>query len=267
MAPRRSPPVAALIAAAVLLAPDARAGLRPYIWTWDTQTVAQGDIELESWLWVRGAIAPGKDESGNVTSQAAPANYWIWWGPVIGATSQLELAFPFQVLGNANTFYLESFEVDARYRFFSRNDDGKLQPLVRAAFHQAIKPAAASRLDADAVLSWGTLSELHATVDLGTKVFLPGLAFESTVDPAPRVQLTYAAGASYPFTEWFHAGVEVFGELDVLNGPTPSDLPHHFVGVNASFTFAKGWLTVGMLKGLTATTPNFMPRLIWAVAL
>jgi len=263
MALRPGPPVAALLAAAALLAPDARAGIRPYIWTWDTQTVAQGDIELEQWLWVRGHIAAG--ETGNPPSGERSAAYWIWWGPVIGATSQLELAFPFQVLGAPGAFVLESFEVDARYRFFSRNDDGKLQPLLRAAFHQSISGGDA-RLDVNAVLSWGTLSELHATVDLGVKVTLPFLTFHTTVPP-PQVQLTYAAGASYPITEQFHAGVEVFGELPGPNVPTPSDLPHHFVGVNASWTFAKGWLTVGMLKGLTATSPNFMPRLIWAVAI
>lgn len=263
MAPRRSPAVAALVAAAVLLAPDARAGIRPYIWTWDTQTVAQGDIELEQWLWVRGHIAEG---TGTPPSEERDAAYWIWWGPVIGATSQLELAFPFQVLGNSSFFALESFEVDARYRLFSRNDEGKLQPLLRAAFHQSISSTDGPRLDVNAVLSWGSLNEFHATVDLGTRISLPFLTFRTNA-PAPQVQLTYAAGASYPITEWFHAGVEVFGELPGPNVPTPSDLPHHFVGVNASWTFAKGWLTAGTLIGLTHTTPNFMPRLIWAVAL
>jgi hypothetical protein len=156
--------------------------------------------------------------------------------------------------------------VDARYRFFSRNDDRPLQPLVRACFHQAIRSGGMySRAEVNAVLSWGALSEFHATADVGARIFLPFLA---TTQPVPvRVQLTYAAGAAYPFTEWFHAGVEVFGEMDVANGPAVSDLPHHFAGVNTSFTFAKGWLTVGVLKGLTATSPTFMPRLIWAVAL
>ncbi|HYV49130.1 MAG TPA: hypothetical protein VFA20_29925, partial [Myxococcaceae bacterium] len=96
----------------------------------------------------------------------------------------------------------------------------------------------------------------------------PFLTFEQN-GPAERVQLTYAAGASYPITESFHAGVEVFGEIDMVKAdPTmSSDLPHHFVGVNASWTFARGWLTAGTLIGLTHTTPNFMPRLIWAVAI
>jgi len=266
MTPRPGLPVAVLIAAAALLAPDARAGIRPYIWTWDTQTVAQGDIELEGWLWARGHIEPVKDDQGNVVQDSILASYWTWFSPVIGITNQLELAVPFQLVGNSGNFSLESFEVDARYRLFSRNDDHKLQPLVRVAYHQAIRSATTySRAEVNAVLSWGALSEFHATADLGARVFLPFLTTSPTV--LARVQFTYAAGASYPFTEWFHAGAEVFGEMDVLNGPKISDFPHHFVGLNASFTFAKGWLTVGVLKGLTATSPNFMPRLIWAVAI
>jgi hypothetical protein len=262
----RPGPLAAAFATAALLAGDARAGIRPYLWTWDTQTIPQGDIELEGWLWVRGHIDAVKDGAGTVLQAPLPATYWTWFSPVIGVTNQLELAFPFQMAGNGAGFNLESFEVDARYRFFSRNDRGPLQPLLRVAFHQAIRSAAMySRAEVNAVLSWGALSEFHATADVGARVFLP---FLWTTQPVPvRVQLTYAAGASYPFTEYFRAGVEVFGELDVANGPAVSDLPHHFAGLNASFTFARGWITVGMLKGLTATSPNFMPRLIWAVAL
>ncbi|HYV48065.1 MAG TPA: hypothetical protein VFA20_24565, partial [Myxococcaceae bacterium] len=115
MAPRRGPLVAALIAAA-LFAPDARAGIRPYIWTWDTQTVAQGDIEIEGWLWARGHIEPVRNEQGNVVQDSLLTNYWTWFGPVIGVTNQLELALPFQMVGSSGNFSLESFEVDARYR-------------------------------------------------------------------------------------------------------------------------------------------------------
>jgi hypothetical protein len=241
-----------------MAAADARAGIRPYIWTWDTQIVPQGDVELEQWLWVRGKP---KDVP------TAVADYWLWWGPVLGLTEHLEIAVPFQTVARSTpqTFWFDSVEVDARYRIFSRNDDGKLQPLVRAAFHQSVRsPGMYSRLDANAVLSYGALSELHATADLGARVSLPFLSVSSA---APRVQLTYAGGVSYPFTPELHAGVEVFGEIDVANPPVPTDVAHHFVG--ASFGYQKGrvWLTAGMLVGLTTLTPQFMPRLIWAVAL
>ncbi|HEY8206662.1 MAG TPA: hypothetical protein VIG99_04215 [Myxococcaceae bacterium] len=262
MAPRPGPGplVAALAVAVALHAGEARAGIRPFLWTWDTQTVPQGDVELEQWLWVRGKPAiPGYS-----------AAYWIWWGPVLGVTDRLEVALPFQTVGTSGAFFLESFEVDARYRIFPRNDDGKLQPLIRAAFHQAIRsPDLYSRVDVNAVLSYGALSELHATVDLGVKVLIPFLNSSST--PA-HVQLTYAAGVSYPFTEELHGGLEVFGEV-APGTPPPSlavPLPHHFVGGSVGFQRGRIWVTAGLLVGLTALepkTPQFMPRLIWAVAL
>jgi len=258
MALRRSGLLALLLAIAALHAPDARAGIRPYIWTWDTQIVPQGDVELEQWLWVRGRMPayPG-----------ATAAYWIWWGPVLGVTDHLEVATPFQTVATTSAFFLESFELDARYRIFSRNDDGKLQPLIRAAFHQAIHTASlSSRLDVNAVLSYGSLSELHATVDLGAKFFLPFLN-PNLNPPPPHVELTYAAGISYPFTPELHAGLEVFGELDPWTDPDSTQLPHHFVGFNAGYQKGRIWVTAGMLVGLTRRTPQFMPRLIWAVAL
>lgn len=272
MAPRPGSLVAALATVATLLAGDARAGIRPFIWTWDTQTVPQGDVELEQWLWVRGKPDPD-------VLPGYKAAYWIWWGPVMGVTDHLEVATPFQAFANANAFWLESFEVDARYRIFSRNDDGKLQPLIRAAFHQAIRsPDLFSRVDVNAVLSYGSLSELHATVDLGARVLIP---FLNSNDTPASVQLTYAAGISYPFTQELHAGLEVFGELlppgtpPVTPPATPSStaavpLPHHFVGASAGFQRGRIWVTAGMLVGLTPwfpNTPQFMPRLIWAVAL
>jgi hypothetical protein len=250
-----------LALAAALATADARAGIRPYIWTWDTQIVPQGDVELEQWLWVRGK-APA--------NPSAVADYWLWWGPVFGLTEHLEVAVPFQTLARSSpqSFWIESLEVDARYRIFSRNDDGKFQPLIRAAFHQAVRsPGLYSRVDANAVLSYGSLSELHATADLGTRIFLP---FLSASTAAPRVQLTYAAGVSYPLTEELHGAVEVFGEVDVANPPSTTDLAHHFVGASVGYQKGRVWLTAGMLVGLTPlfpTTPQVMPRLIWAVAL
>src|SRR5262249_22645623 len=103
---------------------ESRAGIRPFIWTWDAQTVPQGDVELEQWIWARGRMPAVPD---------TPAAYWLWWGPVLGLSDNLELAVPFQVVANASTTSLESIEVDARYRLFPRNDDGPLQPLIRAA--------------------------------------------------------------------------------------------------------------------------------------
>src|SRR5688500_14625846 len=81
MTPVRLARCAIVLGIAVALHPQtARAGIRPFIWTWDTQILAPGDVELEQWLWAktRAPAAPG-----------VPGTYWIWWGPVIGLTEHL----------------------------------------------------------------------------------------------------------------------------------------------------------------------------------
>ncbi len=247
------------ILVALVASPTAEAGRRPYLWVYDTETVAQGDVELEQWLWAR-TLAPA--------NPAGASTYWIWWGPVIGLTSSLELALPFQVSATRSRTWLDSFEADLRWRVFSRNDDGKFQPLVRAAFHQSIHaPGEPPRVELNLVGSYGAPEELHVTVDIGGRLFLPGLA--GMAGPS-RVMATYAAGVALPLSSSLRISAEVFGELDVLNPPTGSDVPHHFAGASISWTRGRLWITAGTLVGLTPLapfTPQFMPRLIWAVAL
>ena len=101
---------------------------------------------------------------------------------------------------------------------------------MRAAYHQAIhSPDLHSRLDLNAVLSYGGTSGLRATADLGAKIFFP---FRSSNPAPPPVQLTYAVGLSSPFTPELRAGLEVFGEVLAGSSPFPTDLPHHFVGAS-----------------------------------
>lgn len=254
--PRRSAIAAALALAVLASARPAQAGIRPFIWTWDTKILAQGDVELEQWLWAR-TQAPA--------APAVPSSYWIWWGPVFGLNQHLELALPFQVQADRDSTWLESFEADLRWRIFSPNDEGKLQPLVRAAFHQVIHaPGTHSRLELNLVGSYGAQDELHAAVDLGTRISFPFLG--GSGDPV-QVVATYAAGVSVPVLfEGLRISGEIFGEI-VAAGPPDQ---HHFVGASVSYVRGRMWITAGSMVGVTPlfpTTPQFMPRLIWAVAL
>lgn len=243
--------VVLLLGLCASLAPrPAEAGRRPFIWAYDTETVPQGDVELEQWLWARtqAPLAPDR-----------PSTYWIWWGPVVGVTNHLEVAAPFQVRSaRAGPTVLESFELDVRYRLFSRTEQEGFQPLLRAAWHQAIHTANPSRLDANAVLSYGPPDALHAVVDLGVRL---GMASDIAALG------TYDAGLSYAFFDGeLKVALEVFGEMGLRNDTTQ----HHFVGLNLSWTRGRFWVTAGTLVGLTPIfpdTPMFMPRLIWAVVL
>jgi hypothetical protein len=67
--------------------------------------------------------------------------------------------------------------------------------------------------------------------------------------------------------EELRGSLEAFGELPLQGIPGGQ---HHFVGADLAWTFGRSWVTLGLMVGLTPLfpeTPQFMPRLIWAVAL
>ncbi|NVJ08312.1 hypothetical protein HUW63_24120 [Myxococcus sp. AM001] len=247
--------VVACIAGLTWAAP-AQAGRRPFIWTFDTEIVPKGDVELEQWLWARSRAPSAPDR---------PSVYWIWWGPVIGLSQHLELAIPFQVRANQTDTQLESFEADFRYRLFPRGDDGAFQPLVRAVWHQAINTPEPSRVDVDLVGSYQWDNGLRTTVDLGAQVGFPSLRGD---EGPTRILGTYSVGVAYPVIEdELQVSLESFGEFGLKDA---NQDPHLFVGPSVAWTFGRMWITAGTLFGLTAVapeTPRFMPRLIWAVAL
>ncbi|MFL5355915.1 hypothetical protein [Archangium sp.] len=247
----------AVLAVAVLPAP-AEAGRRPFIWVYDTEIVPKGDVELEQWLWAK-ARAPGLE--------GRRSSYWVWWGPVFGLTQRLELAVPFQVLATRDTTRLDSFEADLRLRLNPRGDDSPWQPLLRVAWHQSIHSAQPSGVNANLVQSYQWDSGLRLALDLGAQVGLPAL--RGSEEPA-RLLGTYAAGVSYPVfgeEEELRGSLEAFGEIPLQGIPGGQ---HHFVGADLAWTFGRSWVTLGVMVGLTPLfpeTPQFMPRLIWAVAL
>lgn len=237
-------------------AEPAQAGRRPFTWSYDTELVPKGDVELEQWLWARGR-APAFPEQ--------PSAYWVWWGPVFGLSQQLELALPFQVRSTRSVTQLESFEADLRYRLFPRGDERAFQPLVRLAWHQAIHTATPSRVDLHLVGSYQREGGLRAVLDLGSQVGIPALRGGG----GPVTVLgRYSAGLAYPIIpDELQLSLESVGEF-ALRGLDHE--PRLFIGPNVAWTFGRTWVTVGTLVGVTGLfpeTPRFMPRLIWAVIL
>lgn len=245
---------AAAILLAALVPGRAEAGRRPYIWVFDTETMARGDLELEQWLWAR-TRAPL--EEGRRTA------YWVWWAPVYGLTDWLEIAAPFQILAlRGSPALLHSFEADLRFRLTPRDQEGGTSALVRVAYHQSIV-ARPSRLDANLVVSHELDSRLRFTADVGFQLALPFL----DASPAPpELMPTVALGAALPLSDEVRLSAEYFGELPLAN----LSEQHHFLGASVAYSFGRVWVTAGVLVGLTPlfpATPHFMPRLIWAVAL
>ena len=78
---------------------------------------------------------------------------------------------------------------------------------------------------------------------------------------------TYDLGVAYRAADEINLAVEAFGEIQ-LQGLTSAQ--HQFIGPSVEWTRGRFWITAGVLIGLTAiapSTPHYMPRIIWAVAL
>ena len=111
--------------------------------------------------------------------------------------SHLELAAPFQVLADAGGTALESFELDARWRFKTRESKDDFQPLLRAAFHQAIQSPWPSSVEVIAVGTYGPPEGLHLVLNLGAKLELPvlGRSTATPTDPPAYLLGSYSVAA------------------------------------------------------------------------
>jgi hypothetical protein len=264
--PRRNPGgqlrsiVAVVTLASVLGAARAEAGRRAFLFAYDSEIVPEGDVELEQWWWSESRIQASADRP-----TARPALYWIWWAPVIGLSNHLELALPFQIIASGSSTSLQTFSVDAYYRFFSREKDGGFQPLVRASIHQAISSRSApSTGEVNLVLAYGKPSELHLALNAGVTFSLPWP--ENLPRPATG---SFGGGVSYPLPGGeFRLSAEMLAE--VQSPSNPNAFPRYFAGGALSWTRGRIWITAGTMVGLTglsSASPPFIPRLLWAVAL
>jgi hypothetical protein len=239
-----------------LVTRTAEAGRRPFLFTYDSEIVPEGDAELEQWVWSESKVPASPDR---------PAIYWIWSSPVFGLTNHLELALPFQIVATANSTSLAFFAAEARYRFLPRENDGRFQPLLRVSLRQSISSRSGpSGLEANFVATYGRPNELHVSVDLGARVALP---WPENL-PRPLVA-SYAVGVAYPILgNELRLSAEFLGEQGIQDYAETA-FPRHSVGGAISWTRGRIWLTAGSLFGLTGpspASPRYMPRLIWAVA-
>ncbi len=270
--PRRQPGgrlrsfLAVLILGSAIAPRAAEAGRRAFLFAYDSEIVPEGDVELEQWWWSETRLSAYPDE-GRPNPRAAL--YWIWSAPVIGLSNHLELSLPFQVVASANNTSLQTFSAELYYRLFSREKDGGLQPLVRAAFHQAIRAGAPSTVELDLVLTYGKPNELHLALNAGALISTPWP--ENLPQGTVRaVTETFSGGLSFPLVPGgeFRLSAELLAETQWDR--TSNAFPRYFAGGAFSWTRGRIWVTAGTMVGLTglsSATPPLVPRLLWAVAL
>ncbi|MBM4379648.1 MAG: hypothetical protein FJ086_10165 [Deltaproteobacteria bacterium] len=238
-----------LVLVGVLCWLPAEAGRRPYIWSFGTETVPEGVVELEQWMWAKSRTP--------ATPTVRSVN-WVWWAPVSGVSQHVEVAVPLQLrAGAGRPTVLDSFELDARVRLKPRTSQDPFQMTFRGAWHQPTS-GGERRVDLNVISSWTFDNGAQLLLDVGGLLAVSGASAVGTVDLA----------GSMPLTDELRLGAELFAELPVRGAA--GETPHPFVGPSLEWTRGRFWVTAGVLVGLTPLfpqTPHFMPRLMWAVVL
>jgi hypothetical protein len=217
--------------------------------------VAQGDAELEQWLW--GREAP-KGTSASGTG-------WIWFGPVYGMTRDLELAMPWEIVTGSAGTRLSDFAFEARYKIWPE-DPGEHAGLgLRARLYYQSNfdhPFNGGRfgvpwLGADLIASWGRPGGSHATLDVG--------GYMDAFGSRPLMHGTGDLGYTYQVSKEWRVGAEAYADLSL--GSLLPDNDHFWAGPVVAFSRAQVWVTAGVLVGLDSTAPASIPRLMVGVSL
>lgn len=243
-----------LVAVTLLLPLGAQAGRRAHLFTEEAETVPEGDVELEQWVWSDGRI-PARPESPVVT--------WVWWAPVIGLSPHLELQLPLQLAATSESTELDSVEAVLRYRLFPREKDDGFQPLIRLAYHQGLSIyAGPPSINVDAVVTYGSPTSVRFTANLGGSCGIPALKNAS----GPLLSVgTAALGASIPLTPTWRLAAETYGQAPLGGAPLPG--LQLYAGPSLEWTRGHIWLTFGTLVGLNRNSSRVLPRVLWAVVL
>jgi hypothetical protein len=233
----------------------AHAGRDYFAWSYGTDVMPERGVELQTWyLEVNDKYSKQTRES------------WIWWGPLIGVTDQLELAIPVELewllepsesdpMMPRTSFALRRWGVEARYRLVSADpvEAPAFVPLVRVAAKRAISGRDDARFEADLVASFET-GPVQVLADLGFMLDIAGTNRHTEVRPSGGVSIRVADG--------LRLGAEVYSELGMDN-----DLDYvswAVVGPNVAWTHGRFWLSAAF--GIGVYHVRTAPRVMWGIA-
>jgi hypothetical protein len=244
-----------LLLAVLALGPlPAWAGRTSHLFMDESQLVSEGDVELEQWVWTQGQI-PSQPER--------PVTGWVWFGPVVGISSHLELSLPLQLVATPEQAVLDTISLVARYRFFPREKDDGFQPLVRMEYQQPLsRYASPPVLKILLVTTYGSLTAVRVTANVGVQLGLPFM--QSSATGSVSVLGTAALGVSIPLGREFRIAAELDGQLPLAGVPHPN-LGQLFLGPSLEWTRGPIWVTFGTLFGLTNNSNRFLPKVLWGI--
>jgi hypothetical protein len=265
-------PWKALLAGLVLAGTPALADRTNHLFLDETQTLPEGDVELENWLWVEGQIPsmPGRYVSD-----------WVWLGPTVGISSHLELSLPLVIVATSEQTVLNSISLVARYRFFAREQDEGFQPLIRVEYQQPLASYDAGsytppygktysytyptppELKVLFVATYGSLTSVRATLNVGVQLGLPFLQTSSTASFS--VLGAAGLGVSVPLGPEFRVAAEFDGQVPLSGQPPAPNAGQLFLGPSVAWTRGQIWVTFGSLFGLTHNSNRFLPKVLWGI--
>ncbi len=239
--------VLAVVLVACLVPRAAHAGRDFYGWLYGTEVMPERGVELQTWIYEQN------ERYGAPTKET-----WLWWGPVIGVTDQLELSLPVELdwadsdMGHP-TFTFKRYGVEARYRFVSQDpvDAPPLVPLLRVAVKRDVTVRDDVRVEGDAVVSYEH-GFVHTLIDLG---------FVGDITPDSRqFELRPGAGISLAVGRELRLGAEVYSEINT-DSETAS---WAVVGPDLSWTHGRFWFSGAF--GIGVYHVRVAPRAMWGIA-
>jgi hypothetical protein len=242
--------VLAVLLVAYLVPRTADAGRSFYGWLYTTEVMPERSVELQTWIL---------DESGKYGNSNKET--WIWWGPVIGVTDQLELALPIELEWQSSevddvvraSFTFKRFGIEARYRMASPDpaEAPSLVPLVRLAAKRDVIVRDQLRVEGDAVLSYD-IGALNAVIDIGFIADVAQAGSHTEVRPGGGISVRVASG--------LRLGVEAYSELSLdARGESWA-----VVGPNVAWTHGRFWLSGAF--GIGVYHIKVAPRVMWGIA-
>jgi hypothetical protein len=233
----------AALAAVLLDAGVAGAGRRRFAWLWDTDVLPERAVEVEWWI---------TEETGGPSGREAA----VYTSGVIGLTDNLELAIPIEVAFLPDGAVLEGYGVDLRWRLAPADPAaaGPLVPFLRIGARR-LEADDAAGVEGDVALSLDLSHRVRALVDVGG----------SAASNEDGFTMTGGLGVSFALIDELQIGAEAYGHK--VFGNDTAGPAWVAAGPNLLFTHGRFWLTAALLIGLHRDAPDFMPKVVWAVAL
>jgi hypothetical protein len=240
--------LASLALVASLLPGPASAGRRRFGWPYDTETVPERGVELETWV---------SETTGT------PKTTWVRWMTVFGLTDELELALPIDLVWrdlpppNRNRTALEEWGLEVRWRLASADpvEAGAFVPLVRLGVFRHVIDRDSVEVEGNLVLSLA-FGPAYAVLDAGAEL-------HASDDGDQSLLAKVALGLAVETATDLRVGFEAMFEHKALE---EQELTWLAVGPVLSYTHGRIWLTGSLLIGLTPDAPDLLPRVLWGIA-